>query len=164
MHCARTLLLGLLVAPLAGCGLAYKASLQGEQYVVYCDEGGEYLESVQDEIDEIYATYQDLFQIDKESLGTTRIYLDGREHRVVDHSYSPNLLGYYVPFFNTIRIDTRPAWAGEGEALRQVLLHEIAHHFFVTKYPEVAEHCWLNEGLAGNLEVSLSDGEHHEFP
>ena len=47
-----------LLAPLAGCGLAYKASLQGEQYVVYCDEGGEYLQSVQGEIDEIYALYR----------------------------------------------------------------------------------------------------------
>jgi hypothetical protein len=48
--------------------------------------------------------------------------------------------------------------------LRQILLHEIAHHFAISCYPRANEECWLNEGLAGNLEMALFDDSRFEYP
>ena len=83
---------------------------------------------------------------------------------VVDASYSPSVLGYYVPLLNYICIDTSPHWARSETMLQQILLHEVAHHFVVTEYPAASRQCWLNEGLAGNLEMSLFEGARFEYP
>ena len=48
--------------------------------------------------------------------------------------------------------------------LKQILLHEVAHHFIVTEYPAASKECWLNEGLAGNLEVTQFEDGRSEYP
>ena len=45
-----------------------------------------------------------------------------------------------------------------------MLLHEIAHHFLVNELPGISGKCWLNEGLAGNLEVGVIEKDRAEFP
>ena len=156
----------LLLQPLlgGGCGLFYQSSYVGKSFVLYSDRDQEFMASTSGNLERIYTAYMNLFELDRRELGTTFILLDGDDHGVVDHSYSPNLLGYYVPLFNLIRIDTEPAWARSPGALHRVLLHEVSHHFIVTKFPGASRECWLNEGLAGALEVTRMDGDRFEFP
>lgn len=158
-------LLGLIFL-LSGCGFFYENRLDRDLFTLHSDHPPEFLERTARDVERIYASYIELFGLTPEQLGQTEIYLEGESgpHPVVDHRYSPRLLGYYLPFFNVINLDTIPAWTRDSEVLRQILLHEISHHFFITRHPEVSGECWLNEGLAGNLEVSLFDETHFETP
>ncbi len=163
----RLLALALLALhlPLAGgCSLFYRSRSAGDGFVLYADRDEKFLDSLRLDVERIYDGYRSLFDLDRDELGTTFILLDGTDQGVVDHTYAPNLLGYYVPLLNLIRVDTEPAWARDEDALHQVLLHEISHHFIVTKYPGASSECWLNEGLAGNLETSLVGVDHCEYP
>ena len=169
----RTLAIALAAAALpalgSGCSLAglfYKHSYRSDRFVIYSDHDPEFLARVGPEVETIYSGYERLFRISPAKLGRTKIILrgDARDQHVVDLAYSPNLLGYYIPFFNMISVDTKPVWAREKSMLEQILLHEIAHHFIITGCPEAGSKCWLNEGLAGNLEMTLFEGERFEYP
>ena len=147
-----------------GCGLVYKNSIRRDGFVVYTNDGPEFLEKTSDRIEKIYASLSDVFEIPRPFPWTTRIFLDGRADGILDYSYNPDLLGYYVPFLQIIRIDSRAAASNLVSDLNQVLLHEIAHHFLVSELPGISGKCWLNEGLAGNLEVGIIDEDRAEFP
>ena len=165
MSLLRTVLLGLtVVVSQSGCGLFYENSYNGSGFNVYSDRNAEFVGSVGAKVSHIYRGFGALFEIPPERLGTTTIVLDGDDDTVVDPGYSPSVLGYYVPMFNYIRVDTNPAWARTDAMLQQILLHEVAHHFIVTEFPKASKRCWLNEGLAGTLEVTLFEDEHFEYP
>ena len=147
-----------------GCSLAYKNSLSRDGFVVYSNDGREFLEKTGDQIETIYDSLARVFEVPRPFPWTTRIYLDGQAEGVLDYSYNPDLLGYYVPFLQMIRIDSRAAASNLVSDLDQVLLHEIAHHFLVNELPGISAKCWLNEGLAGNLEVGVMEKDQAEFP
>ncbi len=131
---AAAVLLGLLATLGSGCslaGLVYQRAYRSDRFVIYTDHDKDFLARVGPQVEEIYRGYEDFFQISPRRLGRTSIFLRGdtRDRDVVDLAYSPNLLGYYVPFFNMISVDTKPAWTREKVMLEQILLHEIAHHF-----------------------------------
>jgi hypothetical protein len=141
----------------SGCGMLYENSFDGPSFTLYSDRNPEYLSQVGVKVERIYEGFQDVFHLSKRDLGNTTIVLEGDDSNVIDYGYSPSLLGYYIPLFNFISVDTACAWA-QGEAmLEQILLHEVSHHFIVTEFPAASQECWLNEGLAGALEVSLFD-------
>lgn len=151
-----------------GCSLAglfYRHQYRADRFVIYTDHEPEFLARIGPEVEEIYEGYCRLFQVEPRSLGKTCIILQGnvRDQEVVDLAYSPSLLGYYIPFFNMISVDTKPAWAREKPMLEQILLHEVAHHFIVTQYPAAGKECWLNEGLAGAFEVTLFENRCFEY-
>ncbi|HVR76051.1 MAG TPA: hypothetical protein VMT52_17095, partial [Planctomycetota bacterium] len=148
----------------AGCGLFYRNSFPGPAFTIYSDRDPAFLAEIGEKVTRIYAGYQRLFEPAPGSLGSTTIVLEGTESGIVDHGYSPSLLGYYVPLFNYIHIDTVPAWTRNEEFLEQVILHEVAHHFIVSEWPAASSECWLNEGLAGALEVSVFRGHRFESP
>jgi hypothetical protein len=166
---AALILLGILCPLASGCsiaGLAYQRSYRADRFVIYTDHDQSFLSRVGPAVEEIYRGYEDFFGISPRRLGRTSIFLrgDSSDQDVVDLAYSPTLLGYYVPFFNMISVDTKPVWAREKMMLEQILLHEIAHHFILTEYPDAAKECWLNEGLAGNLEMTLFEKGRFEYP
>jgi hypothetical protein len=157
-------LAGVFAALLSGCSLVYSGHCRGSRFIVYSDRDPAFIEATTARIETIYRHYQELFQLEPSSLGTTTILLEGSESSVVDFSYTPSLLGYYVPFLNLISIDTEPAVTRQSEILDQVLLHEVAHHFIFTEHPAASRECWLNEGLAGTLEMTrLTEGK-AEYP
>ncbi len=165
---AAAVLLLLLAGGSSGCslvGLFYRHQYRADRFVLYSDHDPEFLARIGPEVEEIYEGYGRLFEIGPRSLGRTRIILQGdpRDEEVVDLAYSPSLLGYYIPFFNLISVDTKPAWARERPMLEQILLHEVAHHFIVTEYPAAGKECWLNEGLAGAFEVTLFEDRRFEY-
>ncbi|MBI4582595.1 MAG: hypothetical protein HY717_00985 [Planctomycetes bacterium] len=153
-------------ACLSGCSLIYQNEHQEGHFVLYSDLSPEFLSRAAGSIKQIFRGYSRLFEMPPDRLGTVTFIFNGSsaEPQVVDYSYSPNLLGYYMPFFHLIAVDTTPAWAREPELLRQILLHELAHHFVIQQFPPANQECWLNEGLAGNLETALFDGDHFEYP
>jgi hypothetical protein len=161
-------LLGLLAFQGTGCSLAglfYRHQYRADRFVIYSDHDPEFLARIGPEVEQIYEGYGRLFQVEARNLGRTCIILQGepRDQQVVDLAYSPSLLGYYIPFFNMISVDTKPVWAREKPMLEQILLHEVAHHFIVTQYPEAGKECWLNEGLAGAFEVTLFEDRRFEY-
>ena len=165
---AAAALLGLLAIQGTGCSLAglfYRHQYRADRFVIYSDHDPEFLARIGPEVEEIYEGYGRLFQVEPRRLGRTCIILQGdvRDQEVVDLAYSPSLLGYYIPFFNMISVDTKPVWAREKPMLEQILLHEVAHHFIVTQYPDAGKECWLNEGLAGAFEVTLFEDRRFEY-
>src|SRR5690606_1320692 len=112
----------------------------------------------------VYTAYGTLFEIEPSKLGRTKICLDGRKEDIVDHSSTPDLLGYYLPWFNLIRVDLEAAEARDPSALRTVLFHEIAHHFLNVRYAGIATRCWLNEGLASALECTAVAESRIDYP
>ena len=147
-----------------GCSLAYKNSLRRDGFVVYTNDGPEFLQRTGVRIERIYTCLSEVFEIPRPFPWTTRIFLDGQADGLFDYSYNPDLLGYYVPFLQMIRIDSRAAASNLVSDLDQVLLPEIVHHFLVSELPGISGKCWLNEGLAGNLEVGIIDEKRAEFP
>jgi hypothetical protein len=147
-------------------GLFYKEKYRSERFVIYTDHDRGFVERVGPKVEEIYRGYEDIFGIPAERLGRTSIFLEGdrRDEEVVDLGYSPSLLGYYIPFLNMISVDTRLPWTREKVMLDQILLHEVSHHFILTQFPRAGKECWLNEGLAGNLEMTLFEGSRFEYP
>lgn len=146
--------------------MLYRHEYKSDRFAIYSDLSPDFLRRIGPEVEEIFRGYDDLFQLPTHKLGHTTIILRGeaRDQEVVDLGYSPSLLGYYIPFLNLISVDTKPAWTRERAMLKQILLHEIAHHFIVTEYPAASKECWLNEGLAGNLEVTLFEEGRFEYP
>ena len=147
-----------------GCGLTYKNSLSRDGFVVYSNDGPAFLEETGTQIENIYTSLADLFEIPRPFPWTTRIFLDGQSENILDYSYAPDLLGYYIPFLQAIHIDTRATTTNHSSDLAQVLLHEISHHFLVSELAGISARCWLNEGLAGNLEVGIIAEDRAEFP
>jgi len=147
-----------------GCGLLYRTSHHAEHFSLYADRSDGFVERSAATIDAIFHHFLELFDVDARQLAPTTICLDGEDDDVVDHNYRPDLLGYYVPFFRFIRVDTRAAMTTNEHGLQQVLLHEIAHHFIVHEYPNATRECWLNEGIAGNLEMTTIDDGVAEHP
>ena len=164
LHATRFAAVTILCLVSCGCGLAYKNRLSRDGFVVYTNDGQGFLEKTGDQIETIYDSLAKVFEIPKPFPWTTRIFLDGQGEGVLDYSYNPDLLGYYVPFLQMIRIDSRAAASNLVSDLGQVLLHEIAHHFLVNELPGISGKCWLNEGLAGNLEVGVIEKDRAEFP
>ncbi len=164
---SRFVLLACLAGPfLAGCGLFYEHSFRGSVFDLYTDHDPDLLSRTGELTEQIYQSYFELFDLPPEGLGRTSIFLEGDEgdDDVIDLKYAPELLGYYLPFFNLISVDTIPPWTREQDILRQILLHEICHHVLLTKHPRAGQECWLNEGLAGNLEMTLIGSEGFETP
>lgn len=147
-----------------GCGLAYRNRLDGDGFVVYSNDGPAFLEKTGSRIERIYDSLSEVFEISRPFPWTTRIFLEGQAEDLLDYSYAPDLLGYYVPFLQMIHIDTRATATNHASDLDQVLLHEISHHFLVSELPGISSRCWLNEGLAGNLEVGIIGKDRAEFP
>ncbi len=162
------LALAILLVPLlsCGCSLYYRNQYRSERFSLFSDLHPQLLEEVGPDVERIYREYAKLFEVAPSRLGRTTIILEGkaRDERVIDLAYSPSLLGYYVPLLNLISVDTRAAWAREQGMLRQILLHEVGHHFIVACFPSLSRECWFNEGLAGNLEMSLFDEARMETP
>ena len=149
---------------LPGCGLFYKNSYEGPNFNLYSDRKPEFLAQVGAKVARIYEGYESLFGLSPDCLGTTTIILRGDDSDVVDYGYAPSLLGYYIPLFNYISIDTACVWTLEDKMLEQILLHEVSHHFIATEYSGASKECWLNEGLAGALEVTAFDEDSFEHP
>ena len=161
---AGSLAASLLAFSLTGCSLVYRHSYLGPSFAIYSDRSPEFLSQVGKKVTRIYQGYERLFGLSETRLGFSTIVLQGTDSTVLDYGYSPTLLGYYVPFFNYISVDTASVSTQSEEMLDQVLLHEIAHHFIATEFPRASQECWLNEGLAGGLEVTLFKEDHFEHP
>ena len=146
------------------CRLAYKNSISGDGFVAYSNDGPAFLEKTGTQIENIYTSLAELFEIPRPFPWTTRIFLNGQSEDLLDYSYAPDLLGYYIPFLQAIHIDTRATTTNHSSDLDQVLLHEISHHFLVSELAGISSRCWLNEGLAGNLEVGIITEDRAEFP
>ena len=164
LRLARRIVFVVLLWPLAGCSLLYEHSARGDAFVVHTDRSAEFLETTRDRIARIYETFSELLKVPTSRLGTTTILLTGDDTEVRDHLSRPDLLGYYVPLFNWIEIETQTELTRSEEGLHQVLCHEISHHFLAVSFDDVVSECWLNEGLAGNLEMTLTDEDGAEFP
>jgi len=162
---ASRLLLALVALALTnGCSLVYRSHARGEHFALYSDRSARSTARTRDRIDAIFARFIELFDVDPARLRRIAIFVEGADDGVLDHAYSPELLGYYVPFLRWIQIDTRAAMTSREAGFEQVLLHEICHHFVVHEFPQASSECWLNEGLAGNLEVAVIAGGRAEFP
>ncbi len=153
-----------LFAMSTGCSLVYTNSFSDSRFLLYSDRTPEFLSLVAQETSRITDAYCESFDLPPDTVAKMTIVLKGSDTHVTDYRRVPNVLGYYIPLFNFISIDTTSLWPENRVLLRQVLLHEIAHHFTVTLYPEASSKCWLNEGLAGALEVSQFNEHQFEQP
>ena len=147
----------------SGCGLFSKNHLRGPEFTLHSDRSPEFLARVAEKTARIYRGFEELFELSPDRLGRTAIVLEGEETDIIDQRYAPDILGYYIPLLNYISIDTAPC-SQDDAMLEQVLLHEVAHHFIVTEWPPASGECWLNEGLAGALEVTVFEGARFEHP
>ncbi|MCH2375340.1 MAG: hypothetical protein MK538_14215 [Planctomycetes bacterium] len=148
----------------SGCGTFRLNQYAGPGFVIYSDRNAQFVATIGKKVDLISDAYTELFQVSRHDMGFMTIVLEGEESNVVDYGYSPDVLGYYVPVVHYLSVDTNPIWP-EGEGLlEQILFHEVAHHYIVSLYPKASDTCWLNEGLAGVLEVSLHRDRHFEYP
>ena len=146
-----------------GCGIFYERRCSGETFVIYSDRSKDFVEKAAAKAARIYQGFEELFDVGEKQIGRVSIFLEGSETDVCDRRSAPDILGYYVPFLRYISVDTAPC--GEDESLLdQVLLHEISHHFIATEWSGASSECWLNEGLAGALEVSVFDDRRFEHP
>ena len=160
------LLVCAILTGLSGCGLVYDNQYRAQSFTIYSDRSDSFVSRVGRDVEQIYGGYQSLFGVGPRDLGRTTIILegDGTEVDEEDEDGGSNVLGYYVPLLNFISVDTTRRWARSEVMLQQVLLHEVAHHFIVTEHPAASRQCWLNEGLAGTLEVTLFETHHFEYP
>ena len=156
--------LATLVLCVDGCSLLYENHYAQDDFAIYSDRSIEAVRKTGEHVDQISRAYQRLLDLPDDRVEFMRIVVKGHETNVTDFRNAPDVLGYYVPLFNFISIDTPPSWPQNEEILEQILLHEIAHHFIVTLRPSASSECWLNEGLASNLETALHDGDHFEHP
>ncbi len=149
----------------AGCSLVYRHSQRGETWVAHTDRSTEFLTRTNERIARVWSALDALFDVPAAKLDAATFLLDGTDDAVIDYGYAPELLGYYVPFLDLIAVDTGTALTHDDAGLEQVLCHELAHHFLAHAWPEITKSCWLNEGLAGNLEVTLASlDDRHEYP
>ncbi len=146
------------------CELVYDQSYRSDGFVIYSDRDREFVSSVGRDVEHIVNAYFDVFALSRDDYDHLTIVLEGADSDVLDYRYSPDVLGYYVPLLDYVCIDTNPVWPELDRVLGQILLHEIAHHFIAMVHPEAGRSCWLNEGLAGTLEVTLFDERHFEYP
>ena len=158
------MLLATLLGPGPGCGAFYRYHHDSPRFSLHTDLAQDFLDETAPQVERMLEGLSRLFDLDPQRLSKPTIVFKGKaaDLDVIDHSYSPTLLGYYIPFWSYIAVDTSTAWTRETSMLHQILLHEIAHHCIVTRYPEASRACWLNEGLAGNLEMTLFDAERFE--
>ena len=61
-----------------GCSLAYKNSLRRDGFVVYTNDGPEFLQRTGVRIERIYTCLSEAFEIPRPFPWTTRIFLDGQ--------------------------------------------------------------------------------------
>ena len=113
-------LLLLCIISFPGCGLFYENRLDHDLFVLHSDHSEEFLHSTAEDIQQIYNGYIKLFNISPDELGKTKIFLQGQSgpDEVIDMKYSPQLLGYYLPFFNVINLDTISSWTRQPEILK----------------------------------------------
>lgn len=156
----RYLCLLLLLPWTIGCSLIYDHNVKGHGFIIHSNQDAKFVKMAATQISQIRQAYQQLFNLSSEELGTLTFYLKGTS---TDDSQKADLLGYYVPFFEHIVIDTSIKRIREEPQLAVVLLHEISHHFIITDCPEANTRPWLNEGLAGVLETTLFQGWHFEY-
>lgn len=154
----------LLAAGASGCGVFYRNRVSSPHFTLYSDRSPALLEQVARKLSRIYTAYSELLGVSAQQLGRPAVFLEGEDCVVEDLRGDPDLLGYYLPLLNLIAVSALPASGHDEELLDQVLLHEVAHHFIVTERPQASEECWLNEGLAGALEVCLFDDRRFETP
>lgn len=166
-HPARVLLLLPLVAGvLCGCTFGYRTRLPGPVFTLYGNQEEETLTRLAARTRRISSELQKVFELPPERLGSPTLVLCSGDPTVVDYRPQEAPLGTYVPFFGSIRVELGRGLALEEnqELLDQVLLHEMAHHFILRKFPDLDSQPWLNEGLACVLEVSVFDAEGFEHP
>jgi len=141
----------------------YKHRASSTSFTIYTNHSEDFLRVATRKVARIYEGFSDLFELPLDSVPRSSILLEGDDSGVIDHRHEPDVLGYYVSFLNLIAIDEAPCGSGD-ELLDQVLLHEVAHHFIATEWSRAGSECWLNEGLAGALEMGLFDDEGFEHP
>ena len=86
------------------CRLAYKNSLSRDGFVAYSNDGPAFLEKTGARIENIYTSLAELFEIPRPFPWTTRIFLNGQSEDLLDYSYAPDLLGYYIPFLQALSL------------------------------------------------------------
>ena len=146
-----------------GCGLIYENRYDTEHVTSYSNRNMDYLKEKSDFSEQVYRFYEVLFN---EEPGHVTMLYDGED----GEEASADVLGYYLSPFKIVKIfstsmapkmpedeELIQKWLDEKEEkaeelLHKVILHELAHHFLVNKYPGLADRCWLNEGLAGLVE------------
>lgn len=154
----------LLTPGMSSCAFFYDNHHVRPGFAVHSDRDSEFVADVGEKVERIIDAYTIEFGLPREQLGYLTIVLQGTDTNVIDYTHTPEVLGYYVPIFNFISVDTTDGWPHSDELLDQILMHEIAHHFIVTQYSAASRECWLNEGVAGVMEMTLENGSHFEFP
>ena len=149
---------------IGGCRVLYENSAHSEHYAVYSDRSAAFIDRIDRSVDMILAGYRHLFALSADEVDFLTIVLEGADTDIVDHRYTPDVLGYYVPLFRYVSVDANPSWPQGDAILEQILAHEIAHHVLVTIDPAITERCWLNEGLAGVLESGQFDSRGIQQP
>jgi hypothetical protein len=140
---------------LIGCGLFYKNKYEAPGIRIYSNQDVQFIQSVGDKCSRIRYEYQSLFRLSSKDIGTMNIILSGNNQ---SNDLTIGTLGFYISEFNYINIATNSEKVRQEPLLTEVLSHEISHHFLMTDYPGIADKVWLNEGLAGALEVTQFEG------
>ena len=146
---------------LTGCGLLYKNKFEGPGVKIYSNQDVQFVQDVGHKSLRICHEYQRLFNLSSKDIGTIRIILSGNSQ---SKDQSESTLGFYMGEFNYINIGTNVENVRKEPLLSEVLLHEIAHHFLITDYPDIVNKAWLNEGLAGVFEVTQFEDWNFEYP
>ena len=154
-----------------GCGLVYENRYDTEHITSYSNRNMNYLEEQAEKSERIYQIYEVLFGFDP---GDLTILFHGEDG---EKDVPTEVLGYYLKPFEIVKIFTTSLapWDPEGKLtqdeadeqeeklLNTVLQHEIAHHFVLSRYPDLAKRSWLNEGLAGTVEEGVIEEEKASF-
>ena len=76
LHATRLAAVIILCLVSCGCGLAYKNRLSRDGFIVYTNDGQDFLEKTGDQIETIYDSLAEVFEIPKPFHWPTRIFLD----------------------------------------------------------------------------------------
>lgn len=155
----RALLILLVGVALSTCGCAnfYSHRISTQDYTLYGDESLQQLQTTGDQLTRVIHAYRELFPSHAADIPRPRV-IYSEDSLVQRRIYTADLHqeGYYLPLFRLIGLTPRlpPEERRDGQT---VILHELAHHFLISAYPETGDVYWLNEGIACMLELGFFD-------
>lgn len=146
----------LLLLPLVGCSLFYRNSLDYEDFSLHGDEDEAVLREKGETVQAVFDAYRVLFPSFEEKVRGARVlYEEDALSRQRIYTSDLRREGYYLPMLDLVHLSPRRPRGDIDD--RTVILHEVAHHFLISAYPQTSSQYWLNEGFACALEVSFFD-------
>ncbi|HIA26884.1 MAG TPA: hypothetical protein EYN79_01980 [Planctomycetes bacterium] len=158
MRHLRLILLLVLLPAGSGCGLFFRNTIETPSARFWSNSSIDEISGQVEIANSIIEEYRQLFwEFSPEVLRPEILYEEESLSRQNIYTEETRQEGYYLPAFDLVHLKPRRPRGEEDD--RTVFLHELAHHFLISGYPDTADRYWLNEGFACCLEISFFDDD-----